>query len=78
LCWTIAYYTIYALADREFDLEIGIKSSAFLFGNKVFRYILLFNFLSLLLLIFLGIYCDFNSFVDGGVLLFVVYFSLEI
>lgn len=62
ICWTIAYDTIYALADREFDLEIGIKSSAVLFGNKVFRYILLFNFLSLLLLIILGIYCDFNSF----------------
>ncbi|MDE5033847.1 UbiA family prenyltransferase, partial [Francisella tularensis subsp. holarctica] len=35
ICWTIAYDTIYALDDLEIDLEIGIKSSAVLFGNKV-------------------------------------------
>lgn len=74
ICWTIAYDTIYALADREFDLEIGIKSSAVLFGNKVFRYILLFNFLSLLLLIILGIYCDFNSFFYLGVIICGLFF----
>ena len=74
ICWTIAYDTIYALADREFDLEIGIKSSAVLFGNKVFRYILLFNFLSLLLLIILGIYCDFNSFFYLGVVICSLFF----
>ncbi|ORM39019.1 4-hydroxybenzoate octaprenyltransferase [Francisella endosymbiont of Ornithodoros moubata] len=62
ICWTIAYDTIYALADREFDLEIGIKSSAILFDDKVFKYIFLFNFLSLILLIILSIYCNFNIF----------------
>ena len=60
ICWTIAYDTIYALADRDFDLEIGIKSSAVLFGDKVFKYIFLFNFISLILLITLGIYLSFN------------------
>ncbi|AJI56863.1 4-hydroxybenzoate polyprenyl transferase [Francisella philomiragia] len=60
ICWTIAYDTIYALADRDFDLEIGIKSSAVLFGDKVFKYIFLFNFISLILLIALGIYLSFN------------------
>lgn len=60
ICWTIIYDTIYALADRDFDLEIGIKSSAVLFGDKVFKYIFLFNFISLILLIALGIYLSFN------------------
>ena len=67
ICWTIAYDTIYALADRKFDLEIGIKSSAVLFGDKVFKYIFLFNFLSLILLIILGIYCNFNIFFYLGI-----------
>ncbi|MCL4130192.1 UNVERIFIED_CONTAM: hypothetical protein GTU68_054852 [Idotea baltica] len=30
----IAYDTYYALADREFDIKMGMKSTAILFGNK--------------------------------------------
>jgi len=33
LCWVIAYDTLYAMADREDDLKIGVKSSAILFGR---------------------------------------------
>ncbi len=31
--WTVAYDTEYAMADREFDLKIGVKSTAILFGD---------------------------------------------
>jgi len=31
--WTVAYDTYYAMADREDDLKIGIKSTAILFGE---------------------------------------------
>ena len=31
--WTIAYDTQYAMVDREFDKEIGVKSTAILFGD---------------------------------------------
>jgi len=33
VCWVIAYDTLYAMADREDDLKIGVKSSAILFGR---------------------------------------------
>lgn len=33
LVWTVAYDTAYAMADREDDLKVGIKSSAILFGR---------------------------------------------
>lgn len=33
LCWVVAYDTYYAMADREDDLKIGVKSSAILFGR---------------------------------------------
>ncbi|HKY89729.1 MAG TPA: 4-hydroxybenzoate octaprenyltransferase [Nevskiaceae bacterium] len=33
VCWVIAYDTFYAMADREDDLKIGVKSSAILFGR---------------------------------------------
>ena len=31
--WTIAYDTQYAMVDREYDLKIGVKSTAILFGD---------------------------------------------
>lgn len=31
--WTIAYDTQYAMVDREFDIKIGVKSTAILFGD---------------------------------------------
>ncbi|MFK7863439.1 MAG: 4-hydroxybenzoate octaprenyltransferase [Pseudohongiellaceae bacterium] len=31
--WTVAYDTEYAMVDREFDLKIGVKSTAILFGE---------------------------------------------
>ena len=33
LAWTVAYDTQYAITDREFDLKIGVKSTAILFGK---------------------------------------------
>ncbi len=33
LLWTTAYDTMYAMADREDDLRIGVKSTAILFGE---------------------------------------------
>ena len=33
VCWVIAYDTFYAMADREDDLRIGVKSSAIFFGS---------------------------------------------
>lgn len=31
--WTVAYDTQYAMVDREYDLKIGVKSTAILFGE---------------------------------------------
>ena len=33
VCWTIAFDTYYAMVDRDDDLQIGIKSTAILFGR---------------------------------------------
>jgi 4-hydroxybenzoate polyprenyltransferase len=33
LIWTVAYDTMYAMADREDDLKVGVKSTAILFGE---------------------------------------------
>lgn len=33
LAWTVAYDTQYAITDREYDLKIGVKSTAILFNQ---------------------------------------------
>ncbi len=60
ICWTVAYDTVYALADVEYDIEIGVKSSATLFGENVFKYIFIFNSLAILFLVILGVVCNFS------------------
>lgn len=34
LLWTVAYDTEYAMVDRPWDLKVGIKSTAILFGDQ--------------------------------------------
>ena len=33
ICWVVAYDTMYAMVDRDDDLEIGVKSTAILFAQ---------------------------------------------
>jgi 4-hydroxybenzoate polyprenyltransferase len=50
LAWTVAYDTQYAITDREYDLKIGVKSTAILFGRYDIQIIALLQILSLLLI----------------------------
>ena len=51
MCWTVAYDTQYAMADREDDLKIGVKSTAILFG----RYdVIIISLLQTLFLLIMG------------------------
>jgi 4-hydroxybenzoate polyprenyltransferase len=50
LCWTVAYDTQYAIVDRRFDIEIGVKSTAILFGSFDILIILLLQSSSVVLL----------------------------
>ncbi len=47
LLWTVAYDTMYAMVDRNDDVEIGVKSTAILFGKNDKRIV---GFLQLLVL----------------------------
>ena len=54
ICWSISYDTIYALMDIEDDLKIGVKSTAILFGRKVYLALMGFNAGFILLLALTG------------------------
>lgn len=55
LLWALAYDTMYAMADREDDLKIGVKSSAILFGRFDRLMIGLLQILVLLVLVLTGL-----------------------
>ncbi len=50
LMWTVAYDTMYAMVDREDDLQIGVKSTAILFSNNDKRIIGLLQLVTLAIL----------------------------
>lgn len=50
LAWTVAYDTQYAITDREYDLKIGVKSTAILFGKYDIEIISVLQFASVLLI----------------------------
>ncbi len=54
LLWTVAYDTIYAMVDRDDDLEIGVKSTAILFAENDKRIVGFLQLLSLALLFTVG------------------------
>lgn len=54
LIWATAYDTLYAMADRDDDLKIGIKSTAILFGRFDLLIVALLQCVVLLLLIIIG------------------------
>ena len=56
LLWTVAYDTLYAMADREDDLKIGVKSSAILFGRADLAVVALLQSAVIVLLAVIGLH----------------------
>lgn len=67
--WTIAYDTEYAMVDREDDVQIGIKSTAILFGRHDTRIIITLLVTVLVLLSGIGWYLKLSPYYFIGVAL---------
>jgi 4-hydroxybenzoate polyprenyltransferase len=61
LIWTVAYDTMYSMADREDDLKLGLKSTAILFGDYDRIMIAVFQLLFLLALVLVGLDLEFSG-----------------
>ena len=58
LLWTVAYDTMYAMVDRDDDLQIGVKSTAILFGKNDVRIVMLLQATALIILWCIGCAID--------------------
>ncbi|MEZ5581601.1 MAG: 4-hydroxybenzoate octaprenyltransferase [Candidatus Competibacteraceae bacterium] len=56
--WSVVYDTMYAMVDREDDLQIGAKSSAILFGEDDLKIIARLQCIVLGLLVLVGLIAD--------------------
>ncbi len=75
--WTTAYDTMYAMVDRDDDVNVGIKSTAILFGDLDSVIIAIIQGLMLLVLLLLGIKMDLTVFYYISLLLMLVLFVYQ-
>ena len=74
--WTLIYDTLYAMADRDEDLKIGVKSTAILFAEYDQIFITLLQILLMIVFIKIGNLFDLGAFYDISliiILLFMIY-----
>jgi len=72
--WTVAFDTYYAMADREDDLKIGIKSTAILFGKQDLLIIAILQILALILLALAGSHFQRGWIYSAGLIIAAAYF----
>lgn len=68
VCWSLAYDTAYAMVDREYDIKIGIRSSAICFGRYDVMVIMACYLLMIFLLACAGVLFGYRWFYFGGLL----------
>lgn len=68
LLWPLYYDTLYAMADKEDDVKIGIKSTAILFGKHVRWILSILQAIILLLLVVVGFYFSLNLYYYLGLI----------
>ena len=79
--WTLIYDTLYAMADRDEDLKIGVKSTAILFAKYDQIFITLLQILLMIVLIKIGNLFDLGAFYDISliiILFFMIYHQILI
>ena len=77
ICWTIAFDTYYAMVDRDDDLQIGIKSTAILFGKWDLLIIALLQITALILLVLAGAYFNRGWIYAVGLIIAAGYFVAQ-
>lgn len=78
LSWTVAYDTLYAMVDRDDDLQVGIKSTAILFGDADLAMVAVLNGLALFALALAGHQLHLGVWYYAGLTVAVVLWSAQL
>lgn len=69
ICWVLVYDTMYAMVDYEYDIKVGIKSTAVLFGRFNSFWIAVFQLMFFGLMLQLGWSYQLNTYYFSGLML---------
>jgi 4-hydroxybenzoate polyprenyltransferase len=75
--WAVIYDTMYAMADREDDLKIGVKSTAILFGTADVFIVMMLQIVMLLALLLIGAAAKLGAWYTGGVVVSALFMSYQ-
>ena len=73
--WTLIYDTLYAMADRDEDLKIGIKSTAILFAKYDQIFISLLQIMLMIVFIIIGNLFDLGGFYDISLIIILFFMA---
>lgn len=71
--WVVIYDTMYAMADRDDDLKIGVKSTAILFGSADVFIVMMLQVVMLLGLLLIGAVAKLDAWYAGAVIVAAVF-----
>ena len=77
VAWAVAYDTMYAMVDREDDLEVGVKSTAILFGDADRLFVGVSQIAVLAVLVFAGRQAGLGVFYDAATALSALLFLYQ-
>ncbi len=60
IIWIVAYDTLYAMVDKQYDLKIGLQSTAILFGSYLKAWVGIMQIIVILSLLGMGVYFKFG------------------
>ena len=78
MVWSLIYDTAYAVGDMKDDLKIGVKSTAILFADKLVPITGFFQFIMLLLLVWVGALFDLGFIFFTGLVIVAVWFIYDL
>lgn len=76
--WGVIYDTMYAMADRNDDVKIGVKSTAILFGTADVFIIMLLQLVMLLGLVLIGAVARLGTWYTGAIIITAVFMLYQI
>ena len=77
ICWVVCYDTFYALADKEDDKKIGIRSTALIFGKYTRSITIILQIIFITLMSITGLIQQYKSQFFYGIFIVIILFVYQ-
>ena len=77
ICWVVCYDTFYALADKEDDKKIGIRSTALIFGKYTRSITIILQIIFITLMSITGLIQQYKNYFFYGIFIVIILFVYQ-